>query len=140
VSDGVTLPEIVVKPPAGSGPGPGDVYAPPAPRPANSPYGREQATLVVAGIDFQDWESVQVHIPEAEGWSQFRFTTAERDTPPGMFHKIQFMPGNDCVIKLGGVQVINGKIAVRQIAADSTHHATELRGAAAADFGFQAWL
>jgi prophage tail gpP-like protein len=111
----------------GSVPGPNNVYVTPT-RPINSQYSREQAVLRVAGIDFQDWETVWVQLRWAEDSSYFRFTAAERDTPPGMFAKLQFVPGDDCVIILGGTEVIHGKIETRQVAFDGTNHSIELQG------------
>jgi prophage tail gpP-like protein len=109
----------------GSVPGPDNVYTLPARDPT---VPREQAILRVAGMDFKDWESVWVHLQWAEDSSHFRFVAVERDTPPGIFAKLQFVPGEDVQIILGGTEVINGRIETRQVAYDATRHQVELQG------------
>jgi prophage tail gpP-like protein len=100
-------------------------------RPANSNKSREQATLVVQGLEYQDWESVWVQLRWGDAFSYFRFAAVERDTPRGLFYVIQFVPGESCQINLGGVDVINGFIETRQVAYDSVRHGVELQGKSA---------
>jgi prophage tail gpP-like protein len=97
-------------------------------RPANAPMSKEQATLIVGGINFMDWETVWVQLRWGDAFSYFRFTSVERDTPPNMFYKLQFMPDTPCQINLGGVDVIDGVIDTRQVAYDSEQHGIELQG------------
>jgi prophage tail gpP-like protein len=103
-------------------------YTEPAARPANAQMSREQATLIVGGINFMDWESVYVKLRWGDAYSYFRFTSVERDTPPDMFYKLQFMPSTPCQINLGGVDVIDGVIEIRQVAYDANQHGIELQG------------
>ena len=88
----------------------------------------DRAVLEVAGINFQDWESVFVQINRNEPWPMFRFTAAERDTMPSDWTKLQFRPGQDCNIFLGGEQAIFGVITTRQVAYDGSQHQTMLVG------------
>jgi prophage tail gpP-like protein len=97
-------------------------------RPANAPMAKEQATLIVGGINFRDWESVFVKLRWGDAFSYFTFTSVERDTPPGLFYKLQFMPGTRVLVNLGGVDVIDGVIEIRQVAYDSEQHGIELQG------------
>ena len=104
-------------------------------RPDNSQDDYEQATLVVNGIDFQDWESVFVQLRWGDPYAYFRFTSVERE-PPSInstqadvwYQDPQFMPGAQCLIRLGGVPVIKGYIEVRQVAYDASRHGIELQG------------
>jgi prophage tail gpP-like protein len=95
-------------------------------RPDDAQGPLDQATLIVAGINFQDWESVWVQIPATEQFSFFRFTSVERQTQVGLYP--QFMPGEPVIIKLGGATVCNGFIETRQVAYDATKHGIELIG------------
>jgi prophage tail gpP-like protein len=97
-------------------------------RPPNSPFARDQATLIVQGVNFKDWESVFVQLRWLEPNSYFRFTSVERDTPTGMFYKLQFLPGEDVLINLGGITVIKGYIETRQVGYDANRHGVELLG------------
>jgi len=106
-------------------------------RPSNSQFDRNQATLIVGGINFQDWESVYVQLKWGDPWSYFKFTSVERDPPSGDFSMPtvatwykdpQFMPGAPCEINLGGVPVIMGFVEVRQVAYDAARHGIEISG------------
>lgn len=88
----------------------------------------DKAVLNVAGINFQDWESVFVQINRNEPWPMFRFTAAERDTMPSEWTKLQFRPGQDCDILLGGEQAIKGVITTRQTSYEGSQHQVMLVG------------
>jgi prophage tail gpP-like protein len=140
--DTVTLPEIVVKPQPDSGqptfspipftssqPTFAQMASPLRPyRPDNAQVPPDVATLIVQGFNFQDWESVWVQLRWGYDSDLFRFTAVERDNPPGMFYRLQFVPGETCQINLGGIDVINGFIETRQVAYDATRHGVELQG------------
>lgn len=97
-------------------------------RSPNETVGRDIATLNVAGYNFRDWETVWVQLRANESFSYFRFTAVERDTPPGLFYKLQFVPGEPCKINLGGIDVIRGIIETRQVGYDANRHGVELQG------------
>jgi prophage tail gpP-like protein len=107
-------------------------YAIPA-RDPNSRVPYEQATLIVNGINFQDWESIFVQLRWHDAFSYFRFASVERDTPPGIFYKLQFMPDTTELVQinLGGVNVLAGYIETRQVAYDATQHGIEIQGKSA---------
>jgi prophage tail gpP-like protein len=84
------------------------------------------ATLVVNGMEFDDWETVSIHATHVEQASTFRFTAAERDFPAGALR--QFGPGDRCQIWLGNSLVIDGFIEHRQISYDAQNHGVELQG------------
>ena len=96
----------------------------------------EVATLIVRGIQYQDWESVWVQERWTESFSFFKFTANEGRTPPRSWKSLQFLPGDDCTIILGGVPVIQGTIITRQMSADKNSHMVQLTGKS---LGFYAW-
>jgi prophage tail gpP-like protein len=121
----------------------GTTEPPPSPayqipyRPVDSKYAKDQATLIVGGIDFQNWESVFVSATWHDSWSYFKFTSVERDPPPGnitlpqvasWFTSPQFLPGDTCIVNLGGIPVIMGFVEVRQVAYDAGRHGIEISG------------
>jgi prophage tail gpP-like protein len=87
----------------------------------------EIATLQVAGINFQDWETVWVQRRYAESCPQFRFTAAERDDPE-YFTLLRFTPGDDCTVTLAGQMAVTGIILIRQVAYDANNHQVMLQG------------
>jgi prophage tail gpP-like protein len=100
-------------------------------RPANSLKALDQATVIVEDFEYEDWESVWVQIGISLPYSMFRFTAVERDTPRDMFYDIQFVPGEKCLVNLGGVTIIKGYIELRQGAYDGTRHGVEITGSSA---------
>jgi prophage tail gpP-like protein len=88
----------------------------------------EVATLIVAGLNFQDWESVWVQHRWADAFPLFRFTAAERDPIPELWTTLQFKPGDECAIYLGSYLSIAGIILQRQVAYDANSHAVQLSG------------
>lgn len=90
---------------------------------------REVATVVVNGRTFDDWESVMVQDRMAEPYATFRFTAAERDPLPSHWSRLQFGPGDQVGIYLGGRLALgNGFILTRQVAYDANQHAVQLQG------------
>ena len=111
------LPEIVVRP--------AQTVAPEQLNPSGV-VPDDVATLVVNGLQFNDWESVMVHAEHLAAASQFRFTAAERYFPPGALR--QFGPGDRVAIYLGNSLVIDGYLELRQIGYDAERHSIELMG------------
>src|SRR5262249_5369441 len=89
------------------------------------PNPNEVATMVVAGHQFSNFETVVVQDRWTEPFPFFRFTTADIIEAPGSppptpdWHKLQFRPGEECAIYLGGLLAIAGVITVRQTAYDA---------------------
>ena len=83
----------------------------------------EVATLVVKGHLYEDWESVWVYYNLDEVWAQFRFNATEDDPAT-----IQFSPGDDFELYLGGYPVMTGVVLVRQTAYDAKQHAISIQG------------
>jgi prophage tail gpP-like protein len=97
------------------------------------PKPQEIAVLEVNGQTFEDWESVFVQLREAESFSYFRFTAAERDPlfkqqGAPLWQKLQFKPGDECTITLAGQLAITGYIETRQVAYDANSHGVMLIG------------
>jgi len=88
----------------------------------------ETCTIVVRGSRFYDWESVFVQHRWTEAFPLFRFTAAERDRPATLWEKLQFQPGDECAIYLGGILAISGVILLRQASYDANAHGVMLQG------------
>ena len=93
------------------------------------PNQAEIAQLEVAGVQFEDWETVWVQHRWMDGWPLFRFTAAELADLPKLWTSLQFKPGDPCTITLGGQLAMTGIILKRQTAYDATSHIVELSGA-----------
>jgi prophage tail gpP-like protein len=96
------------------------------------PKPSEVATLIVNGVTFTDWESVQVShsIREAPSYKA-RFTCSEPTpiTPKLNLGKMQIRPGDVCYIELGGFPAMAGKIETRQVYYDANRHHIEIQAA-----------
>lgn len=98
------------------------------------PKPQEIAILEVNGQQFGDWESVWVQLRANDPFGYFRFTAAERDPIFGVANsfpswtKLQFKPGDQCTITLGGQLAVTGIIEVRQVAYDAHQHGVMLIG------------
>jgi prophage tail gpP-like protein len=84
----------------------------------------EVATIEVGGGEYSDWETVWVQTNYADGFSQFRFTCAEKDAERSK----QIKPGDECQIRLGNKLAITGVVLTRQVAADANSHGVQLSG------------
>jgi prophage tail gpP-like protein len=101
---------------------PFEVYEEPARlKSAPTPNPAEVATIIVGGRRWDDWTNVMVEHRYAEAWPHFKFSSVERGP-------IQFRPGQECAIYLGGVLAIVGVITVRQVAYDANNHGVQLMG------------
>jgi prophage tail gpP-like protein len=89
---------------------------------------QEVATIVVGDHQFDDWESVLVQHRWTEAFPIFRFTAAERDPIPELWDRLQFKPGDECAIYLGGELAISGVILLRQASYDANSHGVMLQG------------
>jgi prophage tail gpP-like protein len=90
--------------------------------------GRETATVQVNGKNFYNWETVFVQSRIGQPYPVFRFTCAE-DTPvPNVWTDLQFQPGDECYIYLGGILAISGVIMTRQTAYNAESHGVMLQG------------
>ena len=83
---------------------------------------REKATLTVGSKEYEDWETVWVYRNWTDGYHQFKFRCAERETAPPVF------PGDGCTIKLAGKVAITGVVISRQVAYEAENHGVELQG------------
>jgi len=89
---------------------------------------RETAVVRVNNADFFDWESVYVEHGWREPWPIFRFTCAEDSPVPVAWPKLQFKPGDECAIYLGGFLAVAGVILARQTAYAAEAHGVMLQG------------
>src|SRR6516162_4690590 len=97
-------------------------------------FAEETCTILVNGRNFSDWETVLVFHDIAEAYPTFKFSTADVAEVPMDWQLLQFKPGNDCGIYLGGQLAITGVIITRQVAYDANNHGVMLDGV-----GIQWW-
>src|SRR5215471_18479869 len=64
-------------------------------------FAEETATLLVGGMKFSNWESVQVKHRWTEPYPLFQFTTADVIEAPQDWQLLRFLPGEECAIYLG---------------------------------------
>jgi prophage tail gpP-like protein len=88
----------------------------------------EVAQLQVGGVMFEDWETVYVQHRWQEGWPIFRFSAAEGAEQPFDYAKLQFKPGDQCQIILGGQLAVTGIITQRQVSYSAAEHGVQLSG------------
>ena len=88
----------------------------------------EIATILVEGRRFDDWESVWIQHRWNDPYPHYRFTAAERDPIPTLWSRLQFKPGDESAIYLGGVLAIAGIILIRQASYDANSHGVMLQG------------
>lgn len=106
----------------------GDAVGTLTPIPGTGYYDDEICTLIVDGYEFHDWESIWIQISVGVDYPRFRFTCAEREPYPLKADLLQFKPGDECLIKLGGKTVMMGVIITRQVAYDGKNHGVQLEG------------
>jgi prophage tail gpP-like protein len=88
----------------------------------------EIAKVIVAGFEYQEWESVWVQITAGADFAQFRFTCGEKEPYPDMTAVLQFVPGEEVIIELAGRVVLFGVIITRQVAYDAKSHGVVIQG------------
>ena len=88
----------------------------------------EIATLYVAGRYYSDWETVWVQNRWHDPFNYFRFASAERDPIPGLWDRLQWVPGDSCGIYLARRLAMTGIILVRQVAYEAESHGVSLQG------------
>jgi prophage tail gpP-like protein len=77
---------------------------------------------------FTDWEQVWIQLRLFDAYGIFRFLAVERDPMPTLWNRLQFVPGDEVAIYLGGQLAIAGNIDVRQTAYDANTHGVMLQG------------
>ena len=91
------------------------------------PKREEYAEIEVRGERFRDWTAVEVTREwGGEFAAQFTFQAVENSYKPGQAIKLK--PGDPCIVRLAGWQVVNGYINVRQGAYDANQRGLSLRG------------
>jgi len=89
----------------------------------------EIAVLIVNALRFEEWESVWVQHRWQDDSALFKFTCAEREPTPDNWTALQFKPGDECEILLGGqIAMKDGVITLRQVAYDANNHGVLLFG------------
>ncbi|GGC70881.1 phage baseplate assembly protein [Chelatococcus reniformis] len=81
------------------------------------------------GRRYRDWTSVSVSRAAGdESISRFAFDAASPSESGANWSGLKLKIGNTGEIRLGGVQVINGVINVRQVAFDASRHGLQVQG------------
>jgi prophage tail gpP-like protein len=83
---------------------------------------------------FTDWKQVYVQIRMFDPYGVFRFLAVERDPMPTLWNRLQFIPGDEVAIYLGGDLAIAGNIDMRQTAYDANQHGVMLQGKSYSDW------
>ena len=96
----------------------------------------EIAELSVGGQLFTDWESIWLQYQWHAAFAYFRFIAAER-TPPSDWTLLQFQPGDQCVVNLGGQTALTGLITDRQTSYDAQRHQVQLIGKSNTHWGYK---
>ena len=96
----------------------------------------EIAQLIVADNIFSDWESIWLQHKWNELFAYFRFTAAERGTPPQDWTLLQFKPGDNCKITLAQQPALTGIITDRQVSYDANRHQVQLIGKSLTHWGY----
>jgi prophage tail gpP-like protein len=90
----------------------------------------EQATLIVNGMEFKDWETVMVRQAKLEHPAyRFRFTCSEAVPIASNLTVLQIKPGDECKVLLAGQLAVSGKVYSRQVYYDKRRHYVEIQGA-----------
>jgi prophage tail gpP-like protein len=97
----------------------------------------EIATLAVNDVLFNDWESIWLQYRWNDAFAYFRFIAAERSPPPSDWTLLQFKPGDNCTVTLGGQPALSGLITDRQTAYDATRHQVQLIGKSLTHWGYK---
>lgn len=92
------------------------------------PRPEEVAVLIVNGVEFRDWETVEVQHRWTEPYPVFQFTCSEKQPAPKVQALLAFKPGDLCTILLAGILAITGEITIRQVAYDARSHGVQLIG------------
>lgn len=77
---------------------------------------------------FDDWEQIYIKLTLFDNHGVFRFLAVERDPIPTLWQRLQFQPGDEVAIYLGGELAIVGPILIRQTAYDAVTHGVMLQG------------
>lgn len=89
----------------------------------------EKAELYVNGLKFRDWKSVLVEIAVDEPYARFSFEATEYVAVPSNWTKLQFKPGDECVVYLSGQKVITGYVIERHASFEARAHQVQINGA-----------
>jgi len=94
----------------------------------DSPPFLTRAVVVVDGVMYYEWTSVEVRLATNETPpATFRLTVSEQ-TDPGSTAAFRIVPGDICEIFLDGFKIINGFVMVRQVYYDGKSHQVEIQG------------
>jgi prophage tail gpP-like protein len=89
----------------------------------------EQATLIINGTEYRDWETVLVrHALMEQPPYRFRFTCSEGMPLAKNWGVLQIKPGDECTILLAGQLAFTGKVSTRQVYYDKGRHYIEIQG------------
>ena len=88
----------------------------------------ESCTVIIHGIEYRSWKTVRVKLKVGLGWQEFQVTVAEPVDILNYNAAWQIEVGAACDIYLGGVQIIRGRVEIRETAYDKNNHGLMLFG------------
>lgn len=92
------------------------------------PDPQEVAVLTIDGVDYRNWETVQVtHTRYTSPYIWAKFTCAEDIPPPKNYAAMRIIPGQLCTITLGGQLALTGQVSTRQVFFDDKRHYVEIQ-------------
>jgi prophage tail gpP-like protein len=131
----VDLPEVEVTAPTPAVPLPRprpEQAKPPSPANARATgeWQKEVAEIIIDGMVYRDWTSVQVVLADAtvQPFPTFRFQCSEGKPLSKDFAAVRIKPGQKCIIRLAGEEVINGVVEKRVVAYNANSHGIEISG------------
>lgn len=90
--------------------------------------GSELCQVTCNGQIFEGWTDVSVKRSIQDAAAVFQLTVTEASDASGAIMGWQIRPGDPIQIRLGGVQVIDGYVDVRQASYDAQSHGVEIAG------------
>jgi prophage tail gpP-like protein len=89
----------------------------------------EHAVVVINGLEYWEWTSVEVRLSKWETPANtFRFTASEQEPQGQSWLAQRIVPGDTCEVYLDGYLAITGEVVTRQVYYDATQHQVEIQG------------
>jgi prophage tail gpP-like protein len=87
---------------------------------------QEICTVTANGVQYNSWETVEVHKSASDVIDHCMFTVSEPSTGGSGLAALKLAPGDAATVTLGGAKAITGNVYLRQAAADDKTHAVQI--------------